>query len=46
MSDYFEWCKKAWINKWATEADLQIWAQANKITQDEYNTIITTPQMG
>lgn len=40
MTNYFEWCKKAWLNFWANEEDLQIWLAKGKITQEEYNEIV------
>lgn len=37
---YFDWCKYCFDKGWANEEQLQIWLQAGKITEDEFNTII------
>lgn len=38
MSD-FDWCKYCFDKGWASKADLVIWVQAGKISEEEFNTI-------
>ncbi|MGN7381425.1 MULTISPECIES: XkdX family protein [unclassified Paenibacillus] len=40
----YDWCLLAWKRKWTDEAKLQVWVDADKITQAEYEEIISTPR--
>lgn len=45
-SSYYDWCRKAWINNWAKEPqELQVWVNARRITQEEYEEIIALSKL-
>lgn len=43
---YFNWVMKAWQNGWASESDILIWKNAGRLTDEEYEEIISTHRAG